>query len=307
MTFVLLNEAARHHQARRLWSRIEPEIRRGGRVEVVSLDAHSQWEQDLARAVERGHRHFIAAGGDGTVGSLVDGLVRAARPHELKEFTLGAVGLGSSNDFHKPYSKFLAGVPVRLDRASASYRDLARVSYLDANGAKRERCFAVSASVGVVASANALFNDAHGAIGYLKVWSSNIAIAAAALTAIFKARSESLIVTSSQFNQCVLVTNLSIAKTRHLAGAFTYDTPVLPNDGLLSINLCEGMSRGQLLWTLMSLCRGRFRGLGRTHSWSTEAISVSSQQPFDLELDGEVLKATRVHCRVIPKAIRVCS
>lgn len=307
MTFVLLNEAARHRKARKLWGRIEPHLREYGAVEVITLDTHARWEQELARAVECGHRHFIAAGGDGTVGSLVDSLVRVSRPGELKNFTLGAIGLGSSNDFHKPYAQFLAGVPVRIDRRSVSFRDLAQVTYSDPDGASRERYFAVSASIGVVAGANALFNDPSGVIRSVKVCSTNLAIAAAAVTAIVGVRDQPLRIESGYFSEQVSVTNLSIAKTRHLAGAFTYDAPVLPNDGLLSVNLCESMSRWQLFRTLIGLCRGRFCGLPKTRSWSDRSITVVGHAPFNLELDGELVKATRAHFRVLPNAIRVCS
>ena len=53
-------------------------------------------------ALARGTRVFIAAGGDGTAHALLNALVDAPGRPPLDALALGAVGLGSSNDLHKP-------------------------------------------------------------------------------------------------------------------------------------------------------------------------------------------------------------
>ncbi len=61
-------------------------------------------------------------GGDGTVHALVEALALAPRRPPLDHLTLGAVGLGSSNDFHKPVGRRVGGVPVRLSPWRAAPR-----------------------------------------------------------------------------------------------------------------------------------------------------------------------------------------
>lgn len=54
----------------------------------------------------------IAVGGDGTVNLLAQALLESV---EWREISLGALGTGSSNDFHKPRRKRFHGLPARLD------------------------------------------------------------------------------------------------------------------------------------------------------------------------------------------------
>lgn len=180
------------------------------------------------------------------------------------------------------------------------------MSYLDRDHSNKERCFAVSASVGVVARANALFNEPRGIVRLLKRYSPNAAIVVAALKSVVSARDQVLHLTTPELDRQLWVTNLSIAKTRHLAGSLTYDTDVSPSDGRFAVNLCEGMSRWELLRTLVALQRGHFRDRPKTLALSSPEVSIESEQPFELEIDGELLVTTRAHFKVLPKHARVC-
>ena len=307
MTWVLLNEAAHHHQGRQRWTRVSRELSLGSSCRIVTLDRAGLWRKALSGALAAGERLLLAAGGDGTVGALFDALRKAQGDGVFEDVTIGAVGLGSSNDFHKPFGIVIAGVPLRINTSRVARRDVVLVRYLDASGASDERCFAVSASVGVVARANALFNEGTGALGVLKARAPSLAIVAAALTATLTARNRPFKVTSGPLDRRLELTNLSIAKTRYLAGSLTYDTPVLPDDGRLSVNLCEGMSRWELIRTLLALQGGRFYGCPKTVSLSVPSVSVRSDQQFELELDGEVVVTSRADFRVLQHQARVCS
>jgi len=307
MTWVLLNEAAHHHKARERWKRVAHALPGATNLEIVTLDRAGKWREALARALTAGQRLVVAAGGDGTVGSLFDALYHLGGEFELDEITVGAVGLGSSNDFHKPYSRFIAGVPVRIDVTAATQSDLGLVRYLDATGASRERCFAVSASVGVVARANALFNQGSGSIGVLKARAPGVAIAAAALKAVSSNRNQTLRIGCTHFERTLPITNLSVSKTRHLAGSFTYDSQVQPDDGLLSVNLCADMSGWELVCALAALRCGHFQGRPKTLTMSIPMIAVSSEHRFELELDGEIVVTQQAEFRVLQRRARICA
>jgi diacylglycerol kinase (ATP) len=306
-TWVLLNEAARHHRARSLWGRVEPTLSQISWLSTTTLDSAGHWRVSLAQALERGCRHFVAAGGDGTVGSLFDALYQLRGSQGFGDITVGAVGLGSSNDFHKPYSDFFAEVPVRIDPARTTRRDLGLVTYLDCDNVDRHRCFAVSASVGVVAKANALFNCPRGLTRLLKSHSPSLAMVAAALQAVATAENQELRLRTADFERQLPIMNLSIAKTRYLAGSLAYEPLVHPCDGQLAINLCEDMSRWELLRTLIALYRGHFRNRPKTLTACAAEVSIESVYPFDLELDGETFSTRRAILRTLPHQVRVCS
>ena len=100
-TLVLFNPAAGGGRAARQRGRVERALGEGP-VRIVPLDPSGRWESAVQLALASDVRNFVAAGGDGTVSTLVNTLVAVAGQQRLEGLTLGAVALGSSNDFHKP-------------------------------------------------------------------------------------------------------------------------------------------------------------------------------------------------------------
>jgi diacylglycerol kinase family enzyme len=101
------------------------------------------------------------------------------------------------------------------------------------------------------------------------------------------------------------LTHLGVAKSPWLAGGLHYDTPIEP--GRFAVNLCEGMGRLRAIRTLAALARGRFVGLPGTRSWSASRASVALAEPCDLELDGEIFRASRVTFELLGERIRLCA
>lgn len=268
---------------------------------VVGLAQGSDWEAAVSRAVAEGTRFFIAAGGDGTVNALVNTLDAVRGDVGLDAFVLGAVGLGSSNDFHKPVRREVAGIPVRLDATAATPRDLVECRWESGRA-----LVVVSASIGVTAAANAFFNSQGRLLGALKRRSTDAAIAWSALRTIASFRGFPGRVELSGEVSEVWINNLSVLQTEWLSGTFRYDTPVDPADGFLQVNLLHGRSRLGTLRMLVAMSRGRFRGLSGTRCERVRSVDVELTEPAALELDGEIRHARSIHFEVLPQRIRTC-
>lgn len=279
---VVLNPAAHGGRGRELWSRVESRV--GGRV--LETDPDGRWRATLHRAIEGGDRAFIAAGGDGTVNAVLNAIVESGVPTE--DFTLGAVGLGSSNDFHKPYD---GDLPLKVDASSPHRRDVVRASF---DG--KTRHFLVSASLGLTARGNAYFNT----LGWIKRRWTGGAILWTATRTVATHRNLRGRVDGEEID----ITNLSILKTPWLSGGFRFDTPV--EDGLLTINLSYGRSKFGALKFLSDLDSGRFLGRPGTRHWRAQSLRVELPHPAPLELDGEVVEARDVHFEIAGQ-IGVCS
>jgi diacylglycerol kinase family enzyme len=171
-----------------------------------------------------------------------------------------------------------------------------------------ERAFLVSASLGVTARANALFNEGRGALlGLLKRRWVDGAVFYAALAALESHADIRGLVRLDGEEGRFSISNLSVLKTPFLSGCLHYDTPVAADSGLLAVNLCHDMSRGALVATLVALARGRFRGRARTRHWLARRVEVELTQATPLELDGEVVVARHVTFDLLPRRILTCA
>jgi len=302
---VLVNPGARGGQGRARLSRVWPEVVARFEARAVDLDRAGRWRGDLREALDRGVRHFVAAGGDGTVGALADALWQARARVPLPALTLGAVGLGSSNDFHKPFRTTVSGIPLRL--AGSEWRDVGHLAYVDDAGRERERAFLVSCSLGVTAAANDFFNDGDALVRALRRRWTGGAIAYAALHEILRGGGVALDLVRPGTRERVRAASLSILKTPHLAGSLVFDTPVRPDDGALAVNLIEDRGRVATLVVVLRLARGRFVGHRGARHWSLRELLVEAEAPVPLEIDGEVVRASRARFDVLPERIRACA
>lgn len=305
---VFLNPGATYGRGRERWGRVEPELT--GRLGPLAVDEVEPGELPaaLSEAVARGERKFVAAGGDGAVNSLVNAAMSLP---EAPSLVLGAVGLGSSNDFHKLNGArdAIAGIPVRVDFENAEPCDVIRMEY-DApeDGGRATRYAIVNASVGVTAEANARFNAPSGAIRAARKLSVDAAISMSVLTTLLTWRDLTCALsTDGSDSRMVSVTNLGVFKNRHFGGALRYDFEVGRSDGKLGVALCEALSRAEVISVLRALRRGSFSDRPKTSAWTAETLALSADRPFALETDGEVARAVRVEFSVAPVKLRCCA
>ncbi|MGK7312764.1 MAG: diacylglycerol/lipid kinase family protein [Candidatus Longimicrobiales bacterium M2_2A_002] len=299
---IVLNPAAGGCTARSRFAAIRPELDARFPHRVVELGTGGAWKRALHGALDRGARLVIAAGGDGTVHAVANALLEAGVPRDV---VLGAIGLGSSNDFHKPVRERIAGVPVRLDAAGAAPRDVVIAHWTRADAGRSEAVL-VSASVGIVARANAFFNDGDWLLTRLKRWWMAGAITYAALNIIARRPRLATRIDHPTGRWAGAVASLSVLETPHLSGSLRYDLPARPDDGAVTVAVIESSGRLMLLARLIGLQLGRFRDRRRTRHWIVPEVVVELGEPGPLELDGEVRTAERVRFEVLKERLLAC-
>jgi len=307
---VLLNPRASYGRAADIWRRVAPALEeRSPGFRVEEIGPGSDVAAAVGRGRENGERTFVAAGGDGTVNAVLNAIV-GIDEGGAAGVTLGAIGMGSSNDFHKPFrpEALLAGVPVRIDAGRARTTDVIRIDYEDPGGVPATRHALMNASLGVTAEANARFNDPTAFIRTARTVSVDGAIVAAVLTTVATFRDIvcRLSVDAGEA-ETIPVTNLGVIKSPHFGGSFCYDTPIEPDDGALGVNLCERLTRFQVLTTLAALRKRRFRGRPKTRSWICQSARVEADRVFALETDGEIVRARAAEFTVLPGKVRVAA
>jgi diacylglycerol kinase family enzyme len=253
---VLLNPRAGGGRAGRRWREVEPEVHRRLGSYVLVTAGRPTLDEEVGRLVREGTRDFVAAGGDGTVNLLVEALIAGTDVSVLPCLRLGAVGLGSSNDFHKPgeAEPKVRGVPLKLQRAGARLHDVGRLRYLDDRGAERVRHWIINASIGTTAEANRLFNHPNTVLRVLKRISPWRGIIYTAVREIVEYRSRPMVLSLDDGVPLkVLVKNLGIVKNPHFSGDLCYDSPYEPDSGYFYVHLLEQVSAPRLAYTAWGL------------------------------------------------------
>lgn len=142
---VILNPRAARGAAKKKWPRYRDAlIRSGVRFEVLVTE-YPGHATELARdAVRKSQGPIIAAGGDGTVSEVINGIVAAHDPGCTHYGPIGIIPLGSSNDLAKTLSIPLDpdGAAETIARGTGTLIDCARVN---------DRSFVLNAAAGLEA------------------------------------------------------------------------------------------------------------------------------------------------------------
>ena len=301
---VLVNENARQGKAAAIWQQARGAILANlfPSTEELRFTEPPNIESCLRELIASGVNCFISAGGDGSVNTLLNGLM-ALRGRGAPPFFIGGIGLGSSNDFLKPFGGKIEGLPVRIDIQNARLADVGSVVFENENSGTIQQFFIANASLGVTAAANYYFNHPGFLLKKLKQNWTGGAIILAALRTIMCWKNEPIRLIINEKGENVLLSNLAIIKNPHVSGDFKYDQSIEQDDGWLGLNYCVGMNKIELLKTLADLSKGRFHDRPKRFSLMVKQLSIQADKLLALETDGEVQLAKNIHFEIVPKAV----
>jgi diacylglycerol kinase family enzyme len=306
-TAILVNKSAGHGQAEKRWNRIKEELllRLPPDTILFSYSVPFDMEECVRMlAEEHGVDCFISAGGDGSINWILNAVMKRY-PSGNPAVCLGAVGLGSSNDFLKPARTRIGGVPVKTDLNRAVPADVGKFNFVDAEDKIITRYFIVNASIGITAEANLLFNKGDIFLDRIKQVSVRSAILYAALKTMIRYRNKTMLLEYDGAVQTRNISNISVVKNPNISGSFRYDQEILPGDGFLGLHFCHDMNKRELVATLMDLSNGRFSGREKRVSARVRACRIESKEMLALEADGEVVQARNIDFSLLPGAIRI--
>ncbi|MBI5957638.1 MAG: diacylglycerol kinase family lipid kinase [Chloroflexi bacterium] len=258
-------------------------------LEIYEITGKEDVSAICHAACERGASLVIAAGGDGTVVGVANGLVHSRVP-------LGILPLGTGNDLAR-----VLGIPLKLDKALALLVDDHAVIEVDA--LKVGDCYFFSnVSVGIsphmVDNTNSAQKKRFGRLAYL--WTI--------LKRLGSFRLEHYTLTidgQSQQSRAseVLISNTTLLESLpHLFGP----SETL-NDGQLEVYLVMAHTVGGYLQLAWDLLRQPGQSAANLHHWTARhSIRIDADRHSRLvQADGEVIGHTPVEIQLVPKALHV--
>jgi diacylglycerol kinase (ATP) len=318
---ILLNKYCNGTGGLEKWKKLKADLEENylGKDYTI-ISGFKKFQATCVQEFDRGERLFVAAGGDGTVNFILNQLM-ALENGLRKELILGAIGLGSSNDFHKSFTKNGNGqsngsgngqpnnngnVPVRLDYKGAKPHNVGLVEYEDLDHKQQRKYFIVNCSVGLIAQANYFFNSENRIVNWLKPMWVEGTIWYAALETLFSAKNVPTEIRVEDERIETELTTFSTFINPNVSGNFRYDFEISPQSDYLGVALCEKMGIPSRVRTMFSMTQGKFVGLPKTRVWRAKEIEISPSKPIALEMDGEVSLARHIRIKLLRNALRVC-
>lgn len=304
---VIINPACHQGEGTKRWQMIRQEVlsRLGEGVTEHVSSSDGELRDLLRRSLDTGDDHvLISAGGDGSVHHLVS-LLLEEFPGHLDRIRVGAIGLGSSNDFLKPVRTMIKGVPVRIgiDEPVVEH-DVGVVTALDQDGRTVRDHFIVNASFGATAEGNWRFNHPGPLLRKLKSRSTPLAILYATLSTVLGYRNKPCRVIYDGRPRSLNLTNLNLLKIPYVSGSLHYDQDIRPGDGSFMLNICHGMGRLEMIRALGGLGKGKFPAGPHTATYRITEMRMEAPVPMAFECDGETMLVRDVSITLSPHAIK---
>jgi YegS/Rv2252/BmrU family lipid kinase len=280
-TVVILNPTAGNGQPEHWQERIEGIV--GGCP--VHVTSHSAEAEALARrAADEGFGKVVAAGGDGTVNEVVNGIAGSS-------VALGLLPIGTVNVFAMELGLPWRNLELCWDIIQGD--DVRLVDLPSAN----ERFFVQLAGVGldaqVVKETSLAFKRSFGPLSYLI---SAAQIAARQPPKLF-IESASTSVDEASF---VLVGN-----GRLYGGPFPFFKHAIIDDGLFDVVLFKRLRYLEIIKYLQNVVFSSDIRAPDIEYFQTKHLRVTSAQDVPLELDGELAGSCPIDFRIEEKALRV--
>jgi diacylglycerol kinase (ATP) len=242
-----------------------------------------------------GARRLVVVGGDGSVNEVVNGL----SPGDDVEFAV--IPRGTGWDFVRTF-----GIPRDLDGAidvalTGSVReiDLGAATYRTWAGEERRSTFANVASAGISGAIAQRANESSKALG------GKVSYYWATLAVFFGWQTGELTVTVDSETRSGRMIDAMVCNGRFLGGGMMMCPDAEPDDGFFDVLLIGDVTKRDLAFVLPKTYKGKHLPHPRLELLRGSVVTVESNGPLPLELDGEQPGTTPVRFEILPRALRL--
>jgi YegS/Rv2252/BmrU family lipid kinase len=291
---VILNPYANRWGAQRKIPLVKSALAEGGlRADVTVTEVPNEAVEAARRAALAGYDAVVAAGGDGTVSEVVNGLIQAAGDGPTRP--LGVLPIGTGNDFSDMTGtpRALAGAVAVIAAGQTRQVDAARVN---------DRFFDNNCAVAMepmVTIENVKIRRLSGNARYI----------AALVRALVKLKAWDMRIRWDEGEIAGPTLLLSVCNSPRTGGVFLMAPQALMDDGLLDFVYAPAMSKAQVLAILPRLFKGSHIQHPLVQHGRTRRLLVESSPGTPVHADGEVISeaSARVEYEILPQKITLLS
>jgi diacylglycerol kinase (ATP) len=295
---IIANPRAGQGKVERHLPEVERTLADGGLAYRIIRTTHPGHATDIARnALGSGDRYLVAAGGDGTVHEVLNGMLddgaRVAR-----DAVLGIVAAGSGCDIVR--SLGLPGDAVRASRhllgEAVRTIDIGKVTFT-AGGKEATRYFANIAEAGLGAAVVARTGTLPRSLGAAKYFAGFWLTLPGFNPAVVRLDAD-----DSSFEW--RAHNVVVANGQFFGGGMHISPKSQPDDGMLDVLAMVG-PKTDAFTMLPKIYKGTHVPHRNIAEARARAVHIDARPPLLIEADGEILGTTPATFEVVPNAIRI--
>lgn len=302
---VVVNPVAGGGRMRRQWPQIEQALKQQfGSIRVEESSATGDAIAMARMLALTGSTLIIAAGGDGTIGEVVDGML-GARDELGSVPELGIVPVGTGSDLARclGLSTSIEGVAQRIASARPRLIDAGRVGYIDDHGALASRHFVNIASFGISGPIARAVNGAKSGGGMsgmsVFLWHT--------VKEIIRYQPQALRVSvDGKVEYEGSAALVAVANGRYFGGGMLIAPDAEQDDGLAEIVVIKGQSKFSMLRDLRLVYSGAHKGLASCLFLRGRSILIEPiGDPALVEVDGESPGRVPASIEILPRVLPV--
>ncbi|HNX43802.1 MAG TPA: diacylglycerol kinase family lipid kinase [Bacteroidales bacterium] len=284
--FVIVNPNAGKRKGQHDWLSIAHLLEEAGIGYTNIFTEHRGHAMKLTRRyIENGFRKIIVVGGDGTLNEVVNGIFTQdhANPRDI---TLAMIPVGTGNDWCRMF-----GIPLNykdainlIVRGKVFLQDIGVVEYISSEGLQKKRHFANMAGMGfdaLVAKKTNIQKEAgkgNPLSYFVNIFSSLFS---------FKVTRTQITLDDREIRSGVF--SMSVGICQFNGGGMKQSPFAVPDDGLFDLIIISPIGKFKAIRNVLNLLDGSFTKLPEVSSFKSAFISIESDPPLYLEVDGESL------------------
>jgi len=272
-------------------------------ADVEILETLTQNDGTLlgTKAVDRWFDIVLAAGGDGTVHQVANGML--ARRHLYRLPPLGIIPIGSGNDFARCLN--ISREPAQLIDAIQNRRtrtiDAGHITYHKSHGTNQTatRYFINETDIGMGPEVVRKVTTSGRPFG------SAVAYYAAILSTFATYKPLPVKAATPTWTWEGEIRTLAIANGKYYGNGLCISPDAQPDDGRFGTFICGPVSVVDFIRYSTDLKKGRYIRIPQIVYNQTDAIELTSTRPCIIETDGEIVGYLPAKIELLPRALSI--
>ncbi len=297
-THIVLNPYAGRWKGAKLYHKLIQYVRQLKYLERFQVTTAPGEAIQIAR--DTSAELVVAAGGDGTVNEIVNGILQSN-----SEKLLGVIPIGSGNDFAKmlnlkPFKIKVAIESIKRRRITTS--DVGIIRFIDEFGNSGERFFINGVGVGfdaVVANESRKIKHLRGILLYLLALLKSLKD--------YETPEMEVYIDGKKIKEKIFL--VAVGNGKSAGGGFLLTPDAKINDALLDVCLVSDLSILRVLQVLPAVLQGKHTQYPEVTMFKAKEIEISSNSNLTMHADGEIIGTSLrwIKISIIPSAVEVIS